>query len=301
MRSTPSTTLNLHSILSLLTLLSTSASAALTTPGSTVTLDGTAYYVPPTSVGTVQLNGRPIWPGWGFGGSAKLGAGLLPMTVVTGPSGFDAMSVANGFGAVDDVWAQGFMEGMSYRLKLSYIPCTCKLTGLSTVRSVQHHGLGSTIDSSAIQFELVSQPFHNQHQSRLTTSKVERLLSHHTRPSFQSGRTSSTAAAAMSSRPTDYTLTSLALSPRPRSLRLTAPTLYSRPMCQAKPLPLLFLQGCTSLRLPRSPLLACVLESKTFTTLLAYARVMVTGLGTTSILLRMSLQWQYKGSLMLVP
>jgi hypothetical protein len=101
------------SLFSLLALFATSASATLTTTGSTVTLDGTAYYVPPTSVGTVQLNGRPIWPGWGFGGGAKLGAGLLPMTVVTGPTGFDAMGAAKGFGAVDDVWANGFMEGMS--------------------------------------------------------------------------------------------------------------------------------------------------------------------------------------------
>jgi len=110
MRATPPTT---STFLSLFSLLATSTSATLTTTGSTVTLDGTAYYVPPTSVGTVQLNGRPIWPGWGFGGGAKLGAGLLPMTVVTGPSGFDAMGAAKGFGAVDDVWAAGFMEGMS--------------------------------------------------------------------------------------------------------------------------------------------------------------------------------------------
>jgi len=109
MRATPPTT---STFLSLFSLLATSTSATLTTTGSTVTLDGTAYYVPPTSVGTVQLNGRPIWPGWGFGGGAKLGAGLLPMTVVTGPSGFDAMGAAKGFGAVDDVWAAGFMEGM---------------------------------------------------------------------------------------------------------------------------------------------------------------------------------------------
>ena len=130
------TTVTLPSILSLLSLLATSASSTLTTTGSTVTLDGTAYYVPPTSVGTVQLNGRPIWPGWGFGGGAKLGAGLLPMTVVTGPSGFDAMGTAKGFAANDDVWAAGFMEGVSYRVKLSYIHCTCRLIGLSPIRPV---------------------------------------------------------------------------------------------------------------------------------------------------------------------
>lgn len=102
-------------LLSLLGLLATSVQSTLTNTGTTLTLNGIAYYVPPTSVGTVQLNGGGLWPGWSFGGSSiKFGSGLLPMTVVTGPSGFDAQSVANGFGASDDVWQSGFMEGLSY-------------------------------------------------------------------------------------------------------------------------------------------------------------------------------------------
>jgi len=95
MRAVTLTTVTLSSLLPLFSLIATSTSACLlTNTGSTVMLDGTACYVPPTPAGTVQLNGRPIWPGWGFGGGAKLGAGLLPMTVVTGWSGFDAMGVA---------------------------------------------------------------------------------------------------------------------------------------------------------------------------------------------------------------
>jgi hypothetical protein len=100
-------------VLSLLTILATSASSTLTTTGRTVNLNGVAYYIPPASVGTVELSRGPIWPGF-FGGpkTPALGNGLLPMTVVTGPSGFDAQSVANGFATADDVWQAGFLQGM---------------------------------------------------------------------------------------------------------------------------------------------------------------------------------------------
>jgi hypothetical protein len=101
-------------VLSLVAILAASASSTLTTTGRTVNLNGIDYYIPPTSVGSVELSRGPIWPGF-FGGpkSPSLGNGLLPMTVVTGPSGFDAQSVANAFATADDVWQSGFLQGKS--------------------------------------------------------------------------------------------------------------------------------------------------------------------------------------------
>jgi hypothetical protein len=101
-------------VLSLVAILAASAACTLTTTGRTVNLNGIPYYIPPTSVGSVELSRGPIWPGF-FGGpkSPSLGNGLLPMTVVTGPSGFDAQSVANGFASADDVWQSGFLQGKS--------------------------------------------------------------------------------------------------------------------------------------------------------------------------------------------
>jgi len=98
-------------LLAFLSVLANPASSAFTTTGSTVILNDIAYYIPGTSVATVNLNGGRIWPGWGFGNKNNLGEGLVPMTVVSGPSGFDAQAVANALGAADDVWQSGFLEG----------------------------------------------------------------------------------------------------------------------------------------------------------------------------------------------
>lgn len=102
-------------LLAVLILLVNPASSAFTTTGTTVTLNDIAYYIPGTSVATVNLNGGKLWPGWGFSGSGgnknSLGGGLVPMTVVSGPSGFDAQGMANTLGANDDVWQTGFLEG----------------------------------------------------------------------------------------------------------------------------------------------------------------------------------------------
>jgi len=101
-------------VLALVSAFANTSSSAFTTTGSTVVLNDIAYYIPGTSVATVNLNGGRIWPGWGFGGFGNknnLGEGLVPMTVVSGPSGFDAQAVANTLGAADDVWQSGFLEG----------------------------------------------------------------------------------------------------------------------------------------------------------------------------------------------
>jgi len=101
-------------LLAFLSILANPASSAFTTTGSTVILNDIAYYIPGTSVATVNLNGGRIWPGWGFGGFSNknnLGEGLVPMTVVSGPNGFDAQGVASTLGANDDVWQSGFLEG----------------------------------------------------------------------------------------------------------------------------------------------------------------------------------------------
>ena len=102
-------------LLALLSVLANPASSTFTPTGSTAILNDIAYYIPGISVATVNLNGGRLWPGWGFGSSGgkknNLGDGLIPMTVVSGPSGFDAQSVASSLGANDDVWQTGFLEG----------------------------------------------------------------------------------------------------------------------------------------------------------------------------------------------
>ena len=75
--------------------------------GQTLLLNGIAYYVPATPFVTV-----PSFSSLANFGSAN---GLVPVTVVALPSSNSSLSnieaILSGFGA-DDVWNEGFLEGM---------------------------------------------------------------------------------------------------------------------------------------------------------------------------------------------
>ena len=84
--------------------------AALTSTGQTLLLNGIDYYVPATPY--IKVSSLPIL------NSVASAAGLVPVTVVEVSAANSSQSsiegIINGFG-FDDVWNEGFLEGRSTR------------------------------------------------------------------------------------------------------------------------------------------------------------------------------------------
>jgi hypothetical protein len=86
--------------------------AVSTKAGSTVDVDGTFYYVPPTSVSTLGVSAQRLKA------TTVSSEDLIPLTVMTGDfSTFNASTLKttiDSFLLEDDVFSFGFLQGMLF-------------------------------------------------------------------------------------------------------------------------------------------------------------------------------------------
>ena len=99
---------SLHTTLLLPLLLNLASALSLTFTGSTLVLNDIPYYVPATPYTTISFPASLK--------SAASAGGLVPVTVVSGVSASNSSlstleDIIGGFES-DDVWSEGFLEGM---------------------------------------------------------------------------------------------------------------------------------------------------------------------------------------------